>query len=52
MTIDMGIEEASDIVKDALHSAGERDIYTGDYLQMVTITTKGVSIEQSELKFD
>jgi len=46
------LEETQDIVRDAVNSAGERDIYTGDYMQLVTITQKGVTIAQSELKFD
>jgi len=44
--------DVEDLVKDAFNSAGERDIYTGDYVDMLTITPTGISSTQFELKFD
>ena len=41
-----------DFVRDALTSAGERDIYTGDYMDLWIVSAEGVTIGQFELKFD
>eukprot|EP01118_Nematostelium_gracile_P006711 TRINITY_DN2167_c0_g1_i1.p1 TRINITY_DN2167_c0_g1~~TRINITY_DN2167_c0_g1_i1.p1 ORF type:complete len:238 (-),score=75.02 TRINITY_DN2167_c0_g1_i1:55-768(-) len=43
---------AQNIVKDAFTAAGERDIYTGDFVDIYTVTTTGVSASKLELKFD
>ncbi|KAI8919698.1 nucleophile aminohydrolase [Entophlyctis helioformis] len=40
------------IVKDAFTSATERDIYTGDFLEIFVITSAGVTKEKIELKRD
>jgi len=37
---------------DAFTAATERDIYTGDYLDVFTITKDGVSTKRFELKKD
>lgn len=41
-----------ELVKDAFTSAGERDIYTGDTLEIFKITKAGVEVEKFELKKD
>jgi 20S proteasome subunit beta 6 len=41
-----------ELVKDAFASAGERDIYTGDTVEIFKITMKGVEIEKFELRRD
>jgi len=45
-------QEAEELVQDAMNSAGERDIYTGDYVLMYTVTKDGVSEKTLDLKFD
>eukprot|EP01113_Clastostelium_recurvatum_P017261 TRINITY_DN201_c0_g1_i3.p1 TRINITY_DN201_c0_g1~~TRINITY_DN201_c0_g1_i3.p1 ORF type:complete len:236 (+),score=58.42 TRINITY_DN201_c0_g1_i3:86-793(+) len=45
-------DAAEDLVKDALTSAGERDIYTGDYVDIARIDANGVTFSKFELKFD
>eukprot|EP01116_Phalansterium_solitarium_P022714 TRINITY_DN7604_c0_g1_i3.p1 TRINITY_DN7604_c0_g1~~TRINITY_DN7604_c0_g1_i3.p1 ORF type:complete len:230 (+),score=30.43 TRINITY_DN7604_c0_g1_i3:66-755(+) len=49
---DLTVNEAEALVKDAFNSAGERDIYTGDYVEMWTVSAAGVKKERFELKFD
>lgn len=41
-----------ELVKDAFTSAGERDIYTGDIVEVAKITAKGVEVEKFELRAD
>lgn len=48
----MTVDEAEDLIKDAFNSAGERDIYTGDFVDMYTITRTGVKYTKFDLKFD
>jgi 20S proteasome subunit beta 6 len=45
-------ERAINIAKDAFTSATERDIYTGDYLELWFITKDGVQLERFDLKKD
>lgn len=44
--------EAVDIVKDAINSAAERDIYTGDYAEIYVINKHGIRKEECELRHD
>jgi 20S proteasome subunit beta 6 len=44
--------EAEDIIRDALNSAGERDIYTGDFMDVAVIDAVGVTFKKFPLKFD
>lgn len=46
------LEETIDLVKDAFATAGERDIYTGDFVDILIITKDGVKHEQLKLRFD
>eukprot|EP01120_Amphizonella_sp_Union-15-10_P016113 TRINITY_DN8399_c0_g1_i1.p1 TRINITY_DN8399_c0_g1~~TRINITY_DN8399_c0_g1_i1.p1 ORF type:complete len:259 (+),score=55.96 TRINITY_DN8399_c0_g1_i1:42-779(+) len=48
LSLDAGI----DLIKDAFTSAGERDIYTGDYVEIFVITQRGVDKQVFNLKFD
>jgi len=52
MKRELTLDEMIDLVKDAYTSAGERDIYTGDSVQMAIITKDGVKIETFPLKKD
>jgi 20S proteasome subunit beta 6 len=40
------------IVKDAFTSAGERDITTGDHVDIWVIDKSGVHLEKFDLKYD
>jgi len=46
------LEQSLSIVKDAFTSAGERDIYTGDSVEIMIITKDGIKQEILELKKD
>lgn len=41
-----------ELVKDAFTSACERDIYTGDMVEICKVTREGVEIEKFELRAD
>ena len=49
---ELSLEEAISLFKDAFVCAGERDIYTGDYVEYAVITTDGVKIDRFNLKLD
>eukprot|EP00210_Caulerpa_lentillifera_P007537 g7200.t1 len=46
------LEECLDLVKDAFVAAGERDIYTGDSVEIHIMTQAGITIDRLELKKD
>ncbi|MNF03264.1 hypothetical protein D3C80_2025400 [compost metagenome] len=49
----LSLEQAKTLVKDAFTSAGERDIYTGDSVEIVIISKDGgYQTETLELKRD
>jgi 20S proteasome subunit beta 6 len=50
--VELSLEEAIRIAKDAFTSATERDIYTGDFLEIFVITSSGVRKESFPLKKD
>jgi len=52
MKRELNLEETIDLVKDVFTSAGERDIYTGDTVNIAIITKDGVKIENFPLKKD
>lgn len=45
-------DEVVEIIKDAFVSAGERDIYTGDTLEIMVITKDGIQRTTFDLKAD
>ena len=49
---ELPLEPCVELVKDAFTSAGERDIYTGDVVEICKITKSGVEIEKFELRAD
>jgi len=49
---DVAVNEVEDLIKDSFNSAGERDIYTGDYVDMITVTSTGIKTAKFDLKFD
>ncbi|XP_049851248.1 proteasome subunit beta type-1-like [Schistocerca gregaria] len=49
---DISVEDAVALVKDCFTSAGERDIYTGDSVDLLVIDKNGVHFENFELKRD
>lgn len=50
--LEMSIEETKRVVMDAFTSATERDIYTGDFVEIFTVTKQGTSKEIFPLKRD
>ena len=48
----LSLDETLDLVKDVYTSAGERDIYTGDTVNIAIITKDGVRVENFALKKD
>lgn len=49
---ELGLDECVALIKDGFTSAGERDIYTGDSVEIFKITEKGVEMETLELRAD
>jgi len=49
---DLTEDELLQFVKDTMMSAGERDIYTGDYVDIAIINKKGIRFEKFNLKLD
>lgn len=49
---DLSLEEALQIAKDAFTSAAERDIHTGDYVQIWIVTRDGIRTELFDLRKD
>jgi len=50
--LDLTLEQTVELVKDCFSSAGEREIYTGDYVEICKITATGVEVELFDLKKD
>jgi len=50
--VDLTLDQALDLVKDVMASAGERDIYTGDAVTLAVITKEGTKFEKFPLKKD
>ena len=48
----LSVDAAINMAKDAFITAGERDIYTGDAVEVFIITKDGVRMERFELKKD
>jgi len=46
------LEELENLVIDAFNTASERDIYTGDFFEMYTVSQQGVKCNRYELKMD
>ena len=49
---ELPLEDCLSLVKDVMTSAGERDIYTGDAVDIVIITKDGMKEEKFQLKKD
>jgi 20S proteasome subunit beta 6 len=48
ITLDMAIN----VARDAFLAAAERDIYTGDFLELFIITREGTRVQKFDLKKD
>lgn len=49
---ELNLEDCVDLIKDGFTSACERDIYTGDQVEICKITAKGLEMETLELRKD
>ena len=45
-------EAVDNVLRDSMHAAAERDIYTGDNLEVVTIDKDGIRFEKEPLRRD
>jgi len=52
LSTDLSLADAIDLVKDAFVSAGERDIRTGDSVELCIITKEGIRMETFPLNID
>jgi len=52
LSVDLSLQETIDLVKDAFTSAGERDIRTGDSVEICIITANEVRMETFPLNID
>lgn len=52
LSVDLSLAETIDLVKDAFVSAGERDIRTGDTVEICIVTKDGVEIQSHPLNID
>jgi len=52
LSTDLTLEQTVNLVKDAFYSAGERDIRTGDSVEICIITKDGIKIETYPLNID
>jgi len=52
LSTDLELADAVDLVKDAFVSAGQRDIRTGDSVEICVITAEGIKIETHMLNVD
>ena len=50
--VDIPLEEAVKICRDAFTSAAERDIHTGDYVELFIVTADGVRVDKYDLRKD
>jgi 20S proteasome subunit beta 6 len=48
----LSLDEALKLAKDAFTSATEREIHTGDYLEIYIITKDGITVQKSDLRKD
>ena len=46
------VESVENVLRDAMHAATERDIYTGDFLEMVTVDANGIKFEKEQMRRD
>jgi 20S proteasome subunit beta 6 len=49
---ELSLKETVELVKDVFTSIGERDIYTGDFVDLYIITKDGTTHEKFDLKLD
>jgi len=52
ISTELTLEQVEDLIRDAFNSAGERDIYTGDHVDMYSVTKDGVKKTRFDLKYD
>lgn len=51
--VERSVDETVEFIKDTFTSAGERDIYTGDQVDIFTVTARGVEqLPKFDLKQD